>query len=106
METGAEMRLWAEQIYNICRALPSYQEMGSRFSDLVEDSVKDLFVTLKDAAAHYCQVCLRSADPRSASPNPEALARYLFLHPERCRETLAALNFLDRDHRFWGELCA
>ncbi|HAM71276.1 MAG TPA: hypothetical protein DCM86_06500 [Verrucomicrobiales bacterium] len=100
------MRVWAEQIYHICQALPVCRGMETRFSDIADDSVRDLYVTLKDVVARFCELCFRAADPRSAAPDPEALTRYLFNHPERCRETLAALNFWDRDHRFWAGLCA
>lgn len=99
------MRLWAEQIHNICRALPECRDMGARFADLVDDSVSDLYVTLRDVVGRYCELCFRSSEPRSASPDPEALTRYLFNHPDRCTETLAALDCWERDHRFWAGLC-
>lgn len=101
-----ELRLLAEQIHDICRALPGYRGLSNRFSDLVDDSVSDLSIALEDVITRYCQLCFYATDPRCAAPCPSALARYLFKHPERCVETLTALDCWERDHRFWADLCA
>ena len=95
-QTGisGEHTIVAQQLNNICRALPWCQGLSWRFSDLQDDALPDLYAALEGLSTRFCEILGRgtSSQVRSSRTLGVSLAKYLYDHPDRCQETLNALG--------------
>lgn len=65
----------------------------------------DLYIALLDMSNRYCSLCFPETAPNPSRVSGTSLAKYLFTHPDRCRETLEALGNPDKTHPLLQALC-
>lgn len=81
----------SEQLSDICKALPWCHGLNWRFSDLKEDALSDLYAALEGLCVRFCELLGLPRIQATKRPLGQALAKYLYDHPDRCEETLNAL---------------